>query len=272
MFGYLTADILAFNSQQRRFYRSFYCGLCEKLAQRHRPLARLTLSYDFTFIGMLLCDVYQQEVTLNKKHCPIHPLTKIEVRYSPCFDFVSDMNLLMNYYQYLDDFHDDHNLLAGKKAQQWEAEIVKIQQQYPQKCQVIQKKMTLLAQYENDNVLIPDLPANCFGEIMAELCYEKQDEHSEVLKKFGFHLGRYIYLLDAVLDLKKDLKKGHYNPLITMDSSNFQTMLTLVLEEANFYYKELKLDKFCDLLDNIVYTGLWSKYDQQKILERKSLK
>ncbi len=272
MFGYLTADVLSMSKENRKLYRSFYCGLCEKLSSKYGNTARFTLSYDLTFVGMILSDVYNCDINYSKKHCPIHPLTKIEVRNNEYFDFAADMNILMTYYKCLDDVNDDNSLKAQKKANKLLPFVNAIKKTYPEKCQIIEQCLNEISDMEKANVLNPDLPANCFGKVMSELFYIKEDEYSETLKSFGFHLGRYIYLVDAICDLKKDLKTNSYNPLVAIENLDSDQMLEMVLEEANYFYKQLKLDNFNVILDNIMYTGLWSSYDRHKTLERKAKK
>ena len=48
---------------------------------------------------------------------------------------------------------------------------------------------------------------------MEELFVLKQDRWEPYLRKFGFFLGKFIYIMDAYDDLEKDLKNGSYNPL-----------------------------------------------------------
>ena len=55
--------------------------------------------------------------------------------------------------------------------------------------------------------------SGCFGELMAELFDYRQDHWSPELRSIGFHLGKFIYLLDAYDDLEHDQRKGAYNPL-----------------------------------------------------------
>ena len=48
---------------------------------------------------------------------------------------------------------------------------------------------------------------------MAELFDYRQDRWAPELRSIGFHLGKFIYLLDAYDDLEHDQRKGAYNPL-----------------------------------------------------------
>ena len=59
MFGYVTIAPDALPKERYDRYRSFYCGLCRTLRQRHGSLSRITLSYDLTFLALLLNALYE---------------------------------------------------------------------------------------------------------------------------------------------------------------------------------------------------------------------
>ena len=70
--------------------------------------------------------------------------------------------------------------------------------------------------------------------------------------------------MDAVIDLKQDIKNQNYNPLIAMDSSTFEDMLVVIMEECDIFYRQLDLQKDKTILDNVIYSGIWSKYQLAK--------
>ena len=58
MFGYVIANKDIMTEEQEARYRACYCGLCRALQRRHGSLARLTLTYDMTFLILLLNSMY----------------------------------------------------------------------------------------------------------------------------------------------------------------------------------------------------------------------
>ena len=115
------------------------------------------------------------------------------------------MNIYLAYYNMLDDWNDDKNLLSLGESRLLEKECKKVEQSFPRQCRVIREKLDELSRIEKANVLIPDVPANCFGDLMGELFVPFEDSLDERLRTFGKALGKYIYILDACMDLKKDL-------------------------------------------------------------------
>ena len=75
MFGYVRPLLDLLSDEERRQYKSAYCGLCHTLARDFGPLARYTVSYDMTFLYMLLQsdDGYP---ALRLCRCPAHPLRR----------------------------------------------------------------------------------------------------------------------------------------------------------------------------------------------------
>ncbi|MBQ1959781.1 MAG: hypothetical protein II354_05065, partial [Firmicutes bacterium] len=145
----------------------------------------------------------------------------------------------------------------------------KIAAQYPQKADLIAKKMNMLTIVESAKDLPMDKVAKVFGEIMAEVFVYKDDVWKEDLYRLGFFLGKYIYLLDAYEDIEKDLKTGDYNPFREIcRNENFDeqvlNMLLLMIGECTDAFERLPLVENVEILRNILYSGVWVRYGKSK--------
>ena len=114
-----------------------------------------------------------------------------------------------------------------------------------------------------------DVVSGYFGELMGELLLYKDDVWKKTLKRLGFYLGKYIYILDAYDDLEKDRESGSYNPLLTLyNDEQYEEkcgqMLTLVLAECSSTFEKLPCIEYADILRNILYVGVWNKYDDKQ--------
>ena len=113
---------------------------------------------------------------------------------------------------------------------------------------------------------------------MAELFVYKEDQWQENLRNLGFYLGKFIYIMDAYEDLKEDIKKGSYNPFSQVDqeklSQEIGQILTLMMAEATKAFEMLPIvvQPEVDILRNILYAGVWCKYDKlrQKCIEERN--
>ena len=66
MFGFVVANQQALSPEELQRYRAVYCGLCRALGSRHGATARLTLTYDMTFLILLLNSLYEPEETCGE--------------------------------------------------------------------------------------------------------------------------------------------------------------------------------------------------------------
>ena len=110
----------------------------------------------------------------------------------------------------------------------------------------------------------PDEPAGCFGRLMAELMVYREDRWAEDLRQLGFYLGRFIYLADAAIDYRRDVKHGKYNPFAAMgcgeDFEKWEQYLVLAMAQCTESYERLPLVEDKGILDNILYSGIWLSY------------
>ena len=264
MFGYILANMEQLSPEDRYRYQSYYCGLCRALGNRRNPLYRMTLSYDITFLALFLSAVYYDPESLHNQKCRVHPLKKQEYLKSEILDYAADMNIYLSYYNMLDDWNDDKNLLSLGESRLLEKECKKIEQSFPRQCRVIREKLDELSRIEKANVLIPDVPANCFGDLMGELFVPFEDSLDERLRTFGKALGKYIYILDACMDLKKDLKKQSYNPLVICQKKEFDDILHMLMSDVVSSYQALNFQKDRAIIENILFSGVLIKYELYK--------
>jgi hypothetical protein len=167
MFGYVLVNKPELKIKEFEKYRSYYCGLCHALGERHGQTGRLTLNYDMTFLIMLLSDLYDEEETVGEGRCIVHPVQKHTSRRTAATDYCADMCLLLAYYKCQDDWNDEKKVSARASMTALKGRAEKIAAQYPQKADLIAKKMNMLTIVESAKDLPMDKVAKVFGEIMA---------------------------------------------------------------------------------------------------------
>ena len=111
MFGYVVVNKPELKFREFDVYRAYYCGLCHSLSKRHGQSGQLTLSYDMTFLVILLSSLYEPEHNVTSKRCVVHPLRRQNIISSEFTDYVADMNVILSYFKCLDDWHDDRSVL-----------------------------------------------------------------------------------------------------------------------------------------------------------------
>ena len=136
----------------------------------------------------------------------------------------------------------------------------RIQTTYPRQCEAIVNSLNQLRKLEKENCPNPDLPAGCFGALMGELLVYEEDMWAAMLRQAGYALGRFIYLADAAEDYAKDRKKHRYNPFRTEDWAQWETWLVMAMGRCTRFYEMLPLVQDKDILDNILYSGVWTRF------------
>ena len=261
MFGYVTASLSELSKERQERYGGVYCGICHDIRDQASQAARLGLSYDMAFLAILLMSLYEPEETVETNRCLVHPKRRVWID-CEYVRYAADMNVALAYYNCLDDWRDDGKKGAKLLAGVFGKTCPEIEKKYPRQCAAIRDCIAQLSDLEKANCQNPDEPANCFGRLMAEILVYREDLWAPTLRQMGFHLGRFIYLADAAVDYRKDKKKGKYNPYIAMGSEEdwkrWEEYLVLALGRCTREFEKLPLVQDKDILDNILYSGVWS--------------
>lgn len=211
MFGYIVV-----NQQEMKFkefdeYHRYYCGLCRALKEDQGAKGQLSLSYDMTFLVLLLTGLYEPSEERGTKRCVVHPMTKHEYARNLYSDYAADMNRILTYYKCMDDWTDDKKLFRKLYAEllipkkELEKEDSRLYD-YRQKIDTIADRLAKISGLEKENSEDLDRLSGYFGEVLAEIFAVRADAWEENLRKIGYYLGRFVYILDAYDDIEKDRK------------------------------------------------------------------
>ena len=266
MFGYVMANVGELAKERRKRYSAVYCGICRSIREQCSEACRLGLSYDMAFLSLLLMSLYEPEETGGNHACMLHPLRSWTdnkyIRYG------ADMNVALAYYNALDDYEDEGKVTSKFLCNVFGKELDRIRAAYPRQCDAIVNGLKQLRRLEKENCSNPDLPAGAFGALMAELLVYEEDLWAPALRKMGDALGRYIYLADAAVDYRRDEKKKQYNPFLAMgmgeDWGAWEQYLVLAIHRCTDAYERLPLVQDKDILDNILYSGVWVEYRRRQ--------
>ncbi len=270
MYGYIRAYKPEMRFREYDIYHGCYCGLCEALHRRHGTAARWTLSYDMTFLILLLTGLYEPEEHKEARRCMAHPLQKNLHIQSEITEYAADMSVLLFHDKCMDDWNDERKLTRRAAAEMFRKSNRRIRRQYPEKSRVVQEELEKLHQMERAGETNPELPAGCFGTLLGELFVWKEDVWADTLRKIGFYLGKFIYLLDAYDDLEHDRSKGCYNPFLSADttepqfSQTCESLLKMMMASCAEAFERLPILHYEEILRNILYAGVWLKFYQRK--------
>ena len=242
MFGYLVADTVALSEEQFARYRACYCGLCRSIRERHGQQAGLSLTYDMAFLVLLLSSLYEPEEREGEGTCLPHPFKARGYWQNEITAYAADLNTALAYLKCLDD--------------------------WPRQCEAIRVSLDALHALEKNRIEDADAAAASFGELMAELMVWREDRWAKDLRALGHSLGRFLYVMDACMDLDADTLRSRYNPFrrfygLPDNERRFRDILEMILGECLFSFDRLPLVQDVPLLKNILCAGLWLQFDQK---------
>ena len=266
MFGYIITNAETLPKPRQGRFRAMYCGLCRRLRLKYGIVGSVTLSYDMAFLALLLNALYEPGEKTEQERCPTHPLKRHTYIDSPALDYAADMNLALAYFKLEDNWLDDKSLPSAVEARLLRSAYVKVKERWSQKCAAIESWLANIHTMESETLMQIDAPVNATGKMLGELfADEDHDIWSDYLREIGDGLGRFIYFMDAYDDLPEDIRKGRYNPLKSIcnqpDYEDFcRAALTDMVADATRAYEMLPIVQDADILSNVLYSGVWSRY------------
>ncbi len=281
MFGYVKVYQPQLKMGEFEQYRGVYCSLCRTLGKRYGILAQMTLSYDVTFLALLHLSLAETCVGFQGGRCPYNPLKKrLCCHDHAALDFCADAAMMLVYHKTLDTLSDDRfskRLVARLLLPFYRRYRRKAAARQPELDTYVLKYMDKQKTLESDKVTSVDQAAEPTAQILSRLCQTagKDEAQREILARFGYCLGRWVYLIDATDDLADDFLTGNYNPVLlsrdVTESEQLQTAresmllsLNASLAECRACYEELHVEQFGGILSNVLEWGI--PHIQQQVL------
>lgn len=218
MFGYVRPAKPELKVREWEAYSAVYCGLCHTLQHRYGLVPRFFLNYDFTFLAMLLSPGEQKPCTEGKR-CFVCPHRKKKVLCpNEALELAADESVILTYHQLRDTAADSGGLKAA--AARFLGLLLrpsyrKAAAYCPEFDRVVRENLARLSQLEREHCPSLDRPADAFADILRAAAPNTGNAAEDrAMGQLLYHVGRWIYLIDAWDDLEKDRKSGNYNPLL----------------------------------------------------------
>lgn len=270
MYGYVRPKRGELKVREYERFRSVYCGLCHHLSRRYGPVCRFLVNYDFTFLAMALAKPGPQ--SLGPRRCPFHPLRKY-----PCLesceslDRAADYTVVLAWWKLRDGAMDG----AFFKAAACRLACLGLKRAYkkaarrqPDFAKTVQESLQKLDKLEKVKSASLDETADTFAAILRAAAEgEPAPARRRVLEELFYHLGRTVYILDAVDDLGEDVKRNAYNPLRYRFSPEGGRLeqpdgeaLRLTLRHSHnsmiSAYELMDETAYSEIVSNVIYLGL----------------
>ena len=284
MFGYIKPYKPEMKIKDYDVFKAYYCGLCKEIGRKYGEISRLTLNYELTYLAIFLSALSDEEICIREESCVANPFKKKPIiKENPYIAYAADMNAILMYYKFLDDKEDDKSLNATLLEPFFKTKFRKSYKSYSKKAEKIKGYLEVLKSLEETKCSSVDVASEPFANVMKEVFLIDDlkigDEDYAKVGQIAYHLGRFVYILDAYDDLKNDLENGSYNPFIyqynlsydKMQEDELEPMLEEIKEWTKFnltftlstivkLYEQLKLKKNVGIIDNIFRIGLYMEF------------
>lgn len=266
MFGYVRINKMDLTFREYEHYKAYYCGLCKYLKRNHTELSRLTINYDITFLIVLLSSIYQPSAQVFHEKCIVDPVKNKKHIINDITEYAASMNILLAYYKLEDDVNDEGGIKSRLARQVYKKSFKTAYDKYPKKADFIKKCLGELRSLEEDQSSSIDQTSNCFARLLEEIFDYKDDDYRDRLRKVGFNIGKYIYIMDAYEDLDEDLEKGRYNPFTSYEDDRealkdrVDKLIGMTLSRLEEGILDLDIEVNKSIIDNIIYSGVYLRY------------
>lgn len=268
MFGYIRTDTPYLYIKDQTLYKAMYCGVCKGISAACGLRARMGLTYDVTFLSVVLHNIAGVDVKIEKQHCLTHCIrSRLMANVDDMTKKLGALNTALVYYKYTDDIADGDK---GRGKRLWFVSgHRRVERAYPEIERIVKENLAAQQETERSGTDSLDRAADATANMMAELSdYLLEDKKTVYTHNLFYAVGKWIYLIDALDDYDKDKKKGAYNPFVlAFPAESKADMLRRHKEETEFAFHSLFFDirenlskiEFCfnrDLSDNILLRGL----------------
>lgn len=279
MFGYVMPLKGELRVRELEEYRAVYCGLCRMLKERCGFAASFVLSYDYTFLAMLMSR--GEEPEYEDRRCASSPLTRRSVLVSGAeLEIAADHSVILGWYKLGDSIADEGfwGAMGARIARLiLRRAYGRARRARPRFDKSVNSLMSELNELERGGCAVLDAVADKFALILAAVADDAPDERTaRVLRQVLYHTGRWIYIIDAVQDMREDLERGEYNAVAARfpgaadglegdDLESLEITLNNSLGMAATALELLPEGHWTAILRNIVYLGMAAV--QRQVLE-----
>ena len=267
MFGYVIPLRGELKVRELDAYQSVYCGLCHTLGRRYGFLSRMFLNYDFVFLAMLLAAPSDKPATEHKRciACPLRGKDVCTPRGS--LDVAADESVILTYWKLRDGAADDgflKRLSARLLALLLRPSYRKAAARQPEFDKRTVSCLAELSALEAAGSPSLDRTADTFARILSAAAPPSGDAlRDRALEQLLYHVGRWIYLVDAWDDLEEDRARQGYNPVALRfpdgPEQHREELRTTLRHSLNLAVSACNLTDFGpwnDILLNILCLGL----------------
>ncbi len=268
MFGYVSPDAPYLFKKDEVLYKALYCGLCKSIGAGCGQWSRTALTYDMAFTSALIHNMRGEDVKIKKERCIAHFIKRRPVAAVDDTTLaLGCVNTALAYFKLCDDKADGE--ARGAFRHFYKNGFKRALKRHPQLAEIIANQISRQSELEKSGCAIIDMAAEPTAVMMRDISVYLLKEYStEDSERLFYSLGKWVYLIDALDDYDKDVKKGRYNvfynvykqPAADLMKECGKAEITFVFDmlfaEMRQSLKNIKFHFNHDLTDNIILRGI----------------
>ncbi len=272
MFGYVKPKKAELLVREYEFYRATYCGICRAMKRHTGILSNVTLSYDSVFLALVrMLYIEDGDFRAKQQRCIAHPLSKRPMlQENKALEYTARAFAILAYHKLSDDLHDEgiRKRIAVSAVKPIVASAA-VKATLPEISKIASEKLGKIRELEDNRCESVDEPASLFGELLGEIfAHGLSDKERTAPYYTGYHLGKFIYAIDAAEDYERDRASGSYNPYVIqhggepLTRENKESIRCALLLECKKLEGAVNLLPFGtrttieSIIKNIIYLGL----------------
>ncbi|MEG1710849.1 MAG: DUF5685 family protein [Clostridia bacterium] len=274
MYGYINIDKDTLNEGERGLFNTFMCGMCLSTKNLFGNLKRLTVGFDINLFNVLFHSFLDFQVTPVMDICAMSPIKKRPlIMPDEISDSLSVGNILLMYYNLKDDVNDENSIIKRIVLSSLKKSFLRAKNLNPPLQRDIECAQMQLLELEKDKCIILDEVCHPFAELSKSLATGiLKDKSNKYIENLCYNLGKWVYLIDALDDLKKDVENKNYNPLLSCFEwkgsieefvitkyDDLQFVFYTTLNKIAECFNDLQLVKYYCILKNVFYVSLRKK-------------
>ena len=272
MFGYVKPVVKELLVKEHEFYKATYCGICRSMKKHTGGLSIATITYDSVFLALVrMAYIPDSALDSSMRRCIAHPMKKrCMLNDNEAIEYTARAFAILSYYKMQDDLSDEafgKRMLVGLGRPVFAS--AKKKADMTDLAEIAKDRLSRISEIERERRPGIDEPAELFGELLAEIfAYGLLGAVRTVTYECGYHLGKFVYLADAIDDYDDDRKSGKYNPYVIayggadLTYENKQNVKSALLMECQKLECAVNLIPFGNkitienIVKNIIYLGL----------------
>ena len=277
MFGYIKPRKSELRVRELECYKAAYCGLCHSMGKVCGRAFCGTLSYDFAFLAIIRMSLEGIRPEIEERRCAAHPFKKrSSVKTNSSLEYCSAAAAILSYGKCRDDISDEKGFvrLRARLALPFFGRArKKALKKFPHLSELDLKVTELLSEMSQTEKEMGSDPSadrmgELFGLILGEIMsFGLEGAESRLGASLGRAIGHWLYLADAADDYAEDVKRGRFNPFISLYGEGgfdegrrrgvLDAMIAILMDgEKAIDLIEFKTAEFSEITKNILYLGM----------------